>query len=30
MVRFGADKTLRQRLVDLREVIEQDDNHTLG
>jgi hypothetical protein len=27
MVRFGADKTLRQRLVDLREVIEQDDNH---
>ncbi|KOO26194.1 voltage-gated ion channel superfamily, partial [Chrysochromulina tobinii] len=29
MVRFGADKTLRQRLVDLREVIEQDDNHTV-
>ena len=27
MVRFGADKTLRQRLLDLREVIEQDDNH---
>ena len=29
MVRFGAHKTLRQRLMDLREVVEQDDNHVV-